>query len=185
VGRLRRVAGIAPDYLRTAWWGLVEAPAAPRPLRVVQAVILDARGVLLSVRRDLRGWELPGGNPAPGEDEPEALAREVREETGLEVRVERLAGEYHRSGFLPHVARVFRCAAVGGILTPSDETPRLGWFDPESPPRTLFPWYRGPLRDALGPAGPPVVRHEHQGLAAVWAGLRIDLAMRWSDDAAV
>ncbi len=182
-GRAARLAGALPSYARLAWWGLA-APrlAERRPLVVVQAVILTAEGVLLAERSDLRGWELPGGTPLPDEPEEAALRREVREETGLELAVRRHVGDYLRSGFRPHTARVFLCEPVGGRLRPGDETIRLRFFDPGAPPATLFPWYRAPLADALA-GGPPVHRREHQGLRAIWAGLRIDLRMRAGEDA--
>lgn len=182
-GRLRAFARWLPDHARTALWGLVSGRREP-PRTVVQGVVLGARGVLLTVRVDLRGWELPGGNPDPGESETEALAREILEETGVVVEVERLTGTYHRSGFLPHVARVYRCRARGGAPRPSDETPRVAWWDVRALPGTLLPWYRGPLEDALA-GGEPVVRHERQGLAAIRAGFWIDLRMRWTRDRAV
>ncbi len=37
------------------------------------------------------------------------------------------------------------------------------------------------LADAMAGDRDPLVRREHQGLAAIWAGLSIDLRMRWSD----
>ena len=186
LGHLLRVL---PDYARTAFWALTDALGGRRsgsaPRIVVQGVVTGPEGVLLAVRVDLRGWELPGGNPDPGESESAALAREIAEETGLRVEVGALSGTYHRSGFLAHTARVYRCHVVGGVLRPSDETPCVAWFDPEALPRTIFPWHRRPLDDALrGRAAAPVERHEHQGLAAIWAGARIDLRMRLSNDAA-
>ena len=72
MSRFGALAKIPRTYLRTAWWGLL----APRlsesePLVVAQAVVLRGDGkteeVLLSVRADVRGWELPGGNLEPGE----------------------------------------------------------------------------------------------------------------------
>ena len=168
-----------------AWWGLV----SPRshdggPLVVAQAVVLDGDQVLLSVRSDLRGWELPGGNLNPGECAEDALRRELLEETGLEIAIERRVGDYVRTGFLPHIARVYRCRVAGGELRPSLETPRVAWFPCDRVPRTLFPWYRGPLADAAADLPEPVTRHEHNGVAAIWAGMSIDLRMRLSDDAA-
>ena len=62
-------------------------PGAPL-LEVVQGGILSERGVLLSVRCDLRGWELPGGNAHRGESPEQALRREILEETGVDVVVE-------------------------------------------------------------------------------------------------
>jgi 8-oxo-dGTP pyrophosphatase MutT (NUDIX family) len=185
LSRARSLAAAIPTWARIAWWGLL-APRAPgaRELRVVQAVILREGRVLLAVRGDLRGWELPGGNPNPGEPDPDALVREVGEETGLSVEIQRCVGDYRRSGFRPHLARVFTCRVLGGEERPSPETPRLGWFDARTPPATLFPWYRQPLADALIEGAAPVARSERQGAASVLAGLRIDLRMRISDDAA-
>lgn len=180
-----RLAAALPVYARIAWWGLV-APRVPgtRSLLVVQAVILREGRVLLSVRSDLRGWELPGGTPHAGESDAQALVREVREETGLDVESVRHVGDYARSGFRPHLARVFACRVVGGVERPSEETPRLRWFDAGRPPATLFPWYRDPLVDALEGHAEPVARRERQGAARVLAGLVIDLRMRVSDDTA-
>ena len=181
--RLRQLARLPRIYAYLAWWGMVAPRASERtPLVVLQAVIRSERGVLLTVRSDLRGWELPGGNVKPGESETEALHREVREETGLEVALERHVGDYVRTGFRPHRARVYLCRPVSGTPRPSHETPRVCWFDPTALPRTLFPWYRDPLADALAGRAEPVERRERQGLRAVLAGMWIDLRMRWHDD---
>ena len=180
-GLARRLATVVPQYARIAYWGLVAPRLGGRDTLVVpQAVVRSERGVLLAVRSDLRGWELPGGHARTGESDEDALRREVLEETGLEVVVERRVGDYRRTGFAPHMARVFACRAVGGILRPSAETPVVRWFDPGAIPSTLFPWYRGPLADALAEHPEPLIRHEHQGLRAVLAGMLIDLRMRTS-----
>jgi len=179
-GRLLGLAACLPTWARIAYFGLVAPRVAERgPLLVHQGVVLSAEGVLLTLRGDLRGWELPGGSAHPGESEQACVRREIREESGLEVIVEARVGDYVRTGFRPHVARVWRCRAVGGRLRPSAETLRAGWFDPASLPDTLFPWYREPLADALARHPAPVERHERLGPAAVLAGLRIDLRMRW------
>ena len=178
-GLARRLATVVPQYARLAYWGLVASRLGGRDTPVVyQAVVRCERGVLLAVRNDLRGWELPGGHAGPGESDEDALRREIREETGLEVVVGRRVGDYRRTGFAPHTARVFTCRAVGGSLRPSPETPVVRWFDPGALPSTLFPWYRGPLADALAEQPEPVIRDEHQGLRAILAGMLIDLRMR-------
>ena len=179
MARAVRVAAALPSYARIAWWGLVSPRRERAPLVVHQGVIVGAAGVLLAMRDELRGWELPGGRALPGENGEEAVHREVREETGLEVEVLAHVGDYHRSGFRPHTARVYRCRAVGGAPRASAETPEVAWFDPIALPRTLFPWFRGPLADALAELPEPVVVHERQGWRHVLAGMAIDLAGRW------
>jgi 8-oxo-dGTP diphosphatase len=69
-------------------------PPAAGPERVVPcvgAVVLDGAGRLLLVRRGRepsRGlWSVPGGRVEPGESGPDAVRREVLEETGLLVVV--------------------------------------------------------------------------------------------------
>ncbi len=177
MSRLGALARLPLDHTRNAVKGFL-SPRLRGPRSVVQAVVIGERGVLLALRRDLCGWELPGGNLRPGEDEQAGLVREVREETGLVVAPSGLVGEYHRTGFYAHCARVYRARAVGGALAPSEETPALAWFAPDALPGELFPWYRAPLGDALR-GGPPVMRDEHLGLAAIAAGLAIDLRVRW------
>jgi len=184
MGRALRLAAALPSYAALAWWGLVAPRRERTPLVVHQAVIVGDSGVALAMRRELRGWELPGGRALPGESADDALRREVDEETGLAVEIEAFVGEYHRSGFRPHTARVYRCGVIGGALRPSAETPAVAWFDPIALPRTLFPWFRGPLADALAELPEPVTVNEHQGWRHVLAGLAIDVAGRWQGSAA-
>jgi ADP-ribose pyrophosphatase YjhB (NUDIX family) len=90
-------------------------------------------------------WTLPGGWADPGESPSENCVREVREEAGLEVRAARLLAVYdrelrgHEPKFFFHVYKLFlHCEILGGELTPSDETPEVGFFDPASlPPLSL------------------------------------------------
>ena len=185
-GLLRRLAATLPSYARIAWWGIISPRISEcEPLVVHQAVVLGDAGVLLAVRGELRGWELPGGSAQPGESGEAAVAREVREETGVEIAVEGLVAEYGRRGFRPHTARIYRCRAVRGEPRPSAETPRVRWFPKDAPPSTLFPWFRGPLVDGLEPVGEVRRHREHQGLSAVLAGMAIDLRMRLADDEAL
>ncbi|WP_421997424.1 NUDIX hydrolase [Reyranella sp.] len=88
-------------------------PATP-PLSVKGVLIHDGRVLLLLNERG--EWDLPGGRPDPGEDHRAALAREVREEAGLDVAVEAALDE-HLFEVLPgRFVRIlpFVCRLVGG-----------------------------------------------------------------------
>ncbi len=119
------------------------------PLRLgVSGVIFDAGSrVLLMQRSDNGLWCLPGGQVDPGEPVATAVAREVKEETGLDVAVERLVGVYSdpdRITIYPdgnrawYVILSFLCRELGGTFTFSDETLALGYFDPTTLPELLF-----------------------------------------------
>lgn len=61
---------------------------------VVAAALYDAHGRVLIAQRpqgkhQAGRWEFPGGKVAPGESEGQALARELREELGIEVSASR------------------------------------------------------------------------------------------------
>ena len=103
------------------------------------AVIFDSTGqkVLLTRRADNGRWCLPGGRMEPGESAAEACAREVWEETGLRVKIERLIGIYtspHRIVTYPDgnrwqiVALNFEVQVVEGELQLSNETTDFGYF---------------------------------------------------------
>ena len=183
-GRLVRLALLLPQHAATALGGFLghRGPQGDPEQVIVQAVIEGSAGILLSVRSDLRGWELPGGTLDPGETEAQGLVREVLEETGLHVTVGELVGDYLRTGFRPHRARVYRCEVLSGTLTPSRETPVLDWFRTDALPSTLFPWFRTPIEDFAANLPAPPHRNEHLGWRAILTGLRIDLEMRLTND---
>jgi mutator protein MutT len=108
-----------------------------RPIVAVGAVIIDGDRVLLVKRANepLKGeWSLPGGAVEIGEPLEEALAREVREETCLDVsvgdvvevldRIRRDADnriEYH------YVIIDFMCRAIGGKASCGSDAAEICW----------------------------------------------------------
>ncbi|WP_233159134.1 NUDIX hydrolase [Pseudonocardia sp. MH-G8] len=113
-------------------------------------VVVRADGrVLVVQRRDNGHWEPPGGVLELAETFEEGVRREVAEETGVLVEVERLTGVYKN---LPRgiVALVFRCRPDAGSPTATDESRRVAWFDPDEVRQHMAPAYAVRVLDALG-----------------------------------
>lgn len=146
--------------------------SSPARFRVgVFALIFDDEGrVLLVHRNDIDWWNLPGGGMELGETVDEAVQREVREETGLEVVVERLVGVYSKPQ-KQEVVLTFRCRVVGGTLTPTEEARDCRYFPPQALPVNTLPKHRQRIEDALLNQAEAVLRAqrsstaEDQGLA--------------------
>ncbi len=126
----------------------------------VAAIIRDGEGRLLLQRRSDNGrWGLPGGSVEIGESVREAIIREVREETGLEVEVERLIGVYsdpslqvvrYATGEVVHyVSTLLACRILGGSLRTCEETLDLRFFNPTGLPDDLLAMHRVRIEDAL------------------------------------
>lgn len=115
------------------------------PRLTVDSLTRDDQGRLLLVRRGhppFEGrWALPGGFVETGETTETACVRETREETGLEVEVEGLAGVYSRPDRDPRghtVSVVYRCRAVGGEAEGGDDAAEARWFAPHELARLEF-----------------------------------------------
>ena len=96
----------------------------------VGGLAYDDAGRLLLIRRGNepgRGlWSIPGGRVEPGETDPEALVREMAEETGLVVEIGRLVGRVRRG---PYAIADYRCTVVGGELRAGDDATDARWCD--------------------------------------------------------
>lgn len=118
-------------------------PNAPRPNSLVPAasaiVVNDASQVLLHRRSDNSLWSIPGGSMEIGESILNTVVREVREETGFDVRPIRVTGIYtdpaNVVAFSDGEVRqqfsiCFYCIITGGELAVSDESTEVRFFDP-------------------------------------------------------
>ncbi len=123
----------------------------------VSAIIFDEARVLLSLRRDIDWWNLPGGGMEAGETVDDALRREVREETGLDVEIERLVGVYSKPQ-KNEVVLAFRCRVAGGQLQETEETSENRYFAPGELPWNTLPKHRQRVEDALLDRSEAVVR---------------------------
>jgi len=128
------------------------------------AVVRDGKILLVKEKADGK-WAMPGGWADLGDAPAEMVAREVREESGFTVKVDKLIGVYDANRIEPfefyHAYKlIFLCSLTGGEKTTSIETLAVDFFDPNNLPplsenRTnqkmldeVFAHVAGPLRPA-------------------------------------
>lgn len=120
----------------------------------VSGLLFDTEGRLLLVwQRAEQVWSTPGGMIEPDERPAEAVVREMREETGLQVRPQHVAAVFGGPDFrvrYPHGDEVqytilaFTCTLVGGTPKPDgEEVTRLAyWSLDEALAQPLASWLR-------------------------------------------
>lgn len=115
----------------------------------VAGLVTNDEGKILLVNSPWRGWEYPGGLIEPGETFQEALHREIREESGVEVEI---------TGFVGICKNVekdivnidFTCRYISGELTPSEESTEVIWAtSEEAMERITFPLTKKRLANML------------------------------------
>jgi ADP-ribose pyrophosphatase YjhB (NUDIX family) len=117
----------------------------PSPKLVAIAVVHLADTLLLGKRaiepgKDL--WSFFGGYVEQGEKVEHAAIREVREETNLQVQLERLIGIYSEQGD-PHVLVVYEASLlnthISTLIVHSEEVSELAFFPQDTLPPLAFP----------------------------------------------
>jgi mutator protein MutT len=118
-----------------------------RPVLGVGALIFNRDKILLVERgkEPLKGyWSLPGGVLEVGETLEQGIVREVREETGLEVKplkvleiFERIILDDHGAPEYHYVLIDYVCRVTGGSLRADDDASRAAWV-----PRRLLSTYQ-------------------------------------------
>ncbi len=133
------------------------------------ATVLDEVGrMLLVCRADNGRFAVPGGYMESGESVSEACAREVKEETGLDVEVKSLIAVYSSPDRLliyedgnqwQLVILHFYAEAIGGFLQASDETTEVCFFTQEEALLLdLGEWDRQRVLDGFHFVGEPFIR---------------------------
>ena len=143
------------------WTGKPVRKTPDRIAASVSAVVFDDFGrVLLIQRTDNVWWCLPGGGVEIGEGVAQAVVREVQEETGFAVRVERLLGVYsdpfegnlavYRDGEVVHyVNSCFICSITAGEKAESDESSEVQFFPVDKLPEDTLVNHVMRIEDAL------------------------------------
>jgi ADP-ribose pyrophosphatase YjhB (NUDIX family) len=124
------------DYLNN-----LNAPKANALVPAVSAVLVNEEGkILLHRRSDNNTWSLPGGTMEIGESITEAVKREVREETNLDVEPQYITGIYsnpkhviaYSDGEIRQEFSIcFACKIIRGNLKVSEESFELAFFTPQ------------------------------------------------------
>jgi 8-oxo-dGTP diphosphatase len=111
----------------------------PRFRAAVAAIIFNEQGQILLFKHTYRKfeWGLPAGGLEHREQPRDAIQREFMEETGMEIKVERLltalsAREDH------HISMIYLCTIVSGEFKESHEISEMKYFDVQSLPARML-----------------------------------------------
>ena len=119
-------------------------------------VIFDKKNrVLLSHRRSMDVWNLPGGGVEVGEMPTDTAIRETKEETGLKIRIEDLVGVYGQTD-KDRLSFVFLGKIIGGKLKKSKEADVHRFFKLKKLPKNTIPGHISRLQDAVNSNQKPV-----------------------------
>lgn len=98
-------------------------------LEIIVAGILRKNNSLLCIKQDKGTYKdfiwLPAGHLEKGESPEEAVIREVKEETGLNVKVKKLVMKVQ---FKPFLFYFYLCEIVGGKIETRGEIKKIFWL---------------------------------------------------------
>ena len=121
----------------------------PTHLVSVAALVTNEKGEILLVNSPWRGWEYPGGLIEPGETFQQALHREVREESGVEIEITGFVGIC--KNVERNIVNIdFTARYIGGKLRTSEESTEVVWATPEQAMEMItFPLTKKRLKNML------------------------------------
>mgnify|MGYP006159098673 CR=1 FL=1 len=111
--------------------------------KVAVVVIIKNKKTILLVKRDIEPnigcWSFPSGYVDKYEKTEEAAMREVKEETHLEIKIEKLQGVYSGKG--PVIIVAYTAITLNpNIGSPGDEVREIKWFPIYELPKLPFPY---------------------------------------------
>lgn len=127
--------GKFPSWLQT----LVARIIRPRFRVAVAALIFDDKQRILLCEHTYRKtypWGLPAGGLEYGEDPEEGIKRELKEETGFNVRVERLLYADSAMEFR-HISLIYLCKVINGTFKPNLEVSSVKFYPLDQLPDLL------------------------------------------------
>jgi len=111
----------------------------PKFRAAVAAMIFDEQGRILLFKHTYRKyeWGIPAGGLEYGEQPENAIVREFFEETGIQIKVEKLL--LAESSIDDHnISLIFLCNIESGIFKESSEISEMKYFDVKDLPHMLF-----------------------------------------------
>jgi ADP-ribose pyrophosphatase YjhB (NUDIX family) len=146
--RRGRIEGATRQFCPKCGWIHYE-----NPLPVAVAAAINSRGQVLVVKRNLNPginqWSLPGGFIEAKETSQEACLRELKEETGINGRIIKLAGVYiHKTRMYGSLLVIgYSVKALNGKISISSEVKEAKFLNREKLPRIPFPSHQKILRE--------------------------------------
>jgi 8-oxo-dGTP pyrophosphatase MutT (NUDIX family) len=138
--RQNRITGRENSVPKRDYYDEPDAPKANSIVPAVAAIVRNERGELLMIERTDNGlWAIPGGAQDIGESVIDAVKREVREETGINVEVTELSGIYSDPRHVivyddgevrQEFSLCFHAKPTGGKFRTNSEARRVQWVSP-------------------------------------------------------
>lgn len=125
-----------------------DEPVYENPIPAACVIVTDEAGRLLLVKRSVEPkkglWCLPGGFMELGETPEQAALRELKEETGLTGKIDRIIGaESSSNAIYDTVALIcYTIAQYSGNPAAGDDASDLGFFMPDNLPEIAFDSHR-------------------------------------------
>jgi 8-oxo-dGTP diphosphatase len=99
----------------------------PKHIVSAAAIVLNEKNEILLIKGPRRGWEMPGGQVEEGESLTDAVVRETKEESGIEIEVVKFCGIFQNVNE-SICNTLFLGKPMGGELTTSPESLEVGFF---------------------------------------------------------